>query len=277
MTGKLTEYIEKHDGLRRTRDLILSDILVMKGGGSSAVFVMVTLIFLVGGFVISPICGCLCPMLGGFIFVSTLTQNEIKSRGEKMYCLLPIDRRELVRARFVSTAAFTAAITLVFYLLMLLSLKIRVYDILVEDGDFLAMFAERSNGALTELSLLNMYFSAGFWLGIISALGMLRGYFKDSRAFGNEMFETGERKMSLRDKMLIALMVLLPLTFAVLFGAGKLNGFLTAFSLVLQLVKMLAQAANGVILSALFISGAVFKAIHIYVSTVIDYEDTELR
>ena len=173
---------------KRIVDIIRSDFITMNGGKNNTrvIAVLITLFFGGLGFMFSPLVGLYVPFLVGCFFVPMLFQNEIKFHSEKLYSLLPIERKDLVRSRFVISVVLYTVFSLIFYFLMLLSLKIKPYYYILgedaENADIIMILAQKS-GSMTELGIYNLLYFAVFSFGLMILSGSLKKYFKDSRAF----------------------------------------------------------------------------------------------
>lgn len=266
--------------MKKLFDLMKVDLITMNGEKNSTKTLAVTMIVFCGGmgFFISPIAGVFCPLLMGAFFVSMLFQNELKYHSDKLWGLLPIGRRELVNARFLLILGLYTGSSLLFYLLMLISLAFKSYYLFwgedAEKFDIIALFAERSGGALTALGVFNLIYLAGFAVGMMAAAGILRNYFKDPERF--EMLLTlGKVQKTRKINYVIALFVFAVILLLVLIVGGVLP-IGSAAAVIIQLFSQLAGAANGFLLGAVLVTIAVFSAVYKYVCTVLEYDEKEL-
>ncbi|MDE5991646.1 MAG: ABC-2 transporter permease, partial [Oscillospiraceae bacterium] len=171
--------------MKKLFDLMKIDLITMNGGKNSMKTIAVLIVVCCGftGFCISPIAGVECPFLMGVFFVPMLFRNELKYHSGKLWGLLPVSRRDIVNARFLLVLGLYTISSLLFYLLMLISLAFKPYYLFfgedAENMDIIALLAERSGGALTALGVFNLIYFAGFAIGMILATGTLRNYFED--------------------------------------------------------------------------------------------------
>lgn len=267
---------------KRILDIIRSDFITMNGGKNNTriIAVLITLFFGGLGFMFSPLVGLYVPFLVGCFFVPMLFQNEIKFHSEKLYSLLPIERKDLVRSRFVMSVVLYTAFSLIFYFLMLLSLKIKpYYFILGEDAehvDIIMLLAQKS-GSMTELGLYNLLYFAVFSVGLMILSGSLKKYFNDSRAFEGIML--GEKRRSNKKESIRILLMLGVIAIVIVLVAMIISGYLpirTAGTVILQLIMQLASAANGFLLGAVILTVAVMTFIYKYVCTILEYDEKEL-
>ncbi|MDE5859654.1 MAG: ABC-2 transporter permease [Oscillospiraceae bacterium] len=266
--------------MKKLFDLMKVDLITMNGGKNSMKMIAVLIIVLCGftGFCISPIAGVECPFLMGAFFVPMLFRNEMKYHSGKLWGLLPISRRELVNARFLLVLGLYPISSLLFYLLMLLSLAFKPYYLFfgedAEKMDIIALLAEHSGGALTAVGLFNLIYSAGFAIGMILASGILRNYFKDPERFELSLslgkVNKAHKKDYRMELLVFAVILLWVLTVSGILPIGS------AAAVIIQLFAQLAMAANGFLLGTVLVTMAVFSAIYAYICTVLEYDEKEL-
>ena len=267
----------------RTKKLIQTDLLTMSGGNNSSermMFGILIFIFLAGGFAVSPIVGVVASVMGASVAVTEMTKNEMKYNCANMYCVLPVSRKELVRSRFVFAGGTALALNIAVYLLMLLSLKVRLYDHLLTDtGEMLHMICEKTGGTMSEFAMMNLLYSGGLALSMSAAAAILKSYFKNGRQLAENMELGYTKNMSRKDRIsgtaaivgcfaVIGMIVYSAFTGKVSLGA--------AITLVLSLIIQLMQAADGLLLGAVFLTMGAFSFIYTYICTVIDYEDKDI-
>ena len=269
---------------KRITDLIKTDLLTMSGGKNKNTtlyaFIMMGFIFLLGGFIISPMAGAIVPTIIGAVIVSEITANERKSHCEKMFSVLPVGRKELVQSRFVFVTAVTVALCVAVYLLMLLSLKLKLYVIISDNTDFLGLMSEMTGGVLTELGGLNIIYSLGTAAGLACAGSTLRSYFKNGDRLGEtddplgDIYGGKKRRLSAGEKALLILCYAVIIVFFL--AISGMVQILAPVSLIIALFMKLAQAANGALLSAVFLTQGAFSLVYAYVCSVIEYEDKDI-
>ena len=93
----------KQNYRKRILDLIHTDFITMSSGKNNMKIPVIIIVLLFGtlGFLFSPLLGLYMPLGFSGFFVPMLFQNEIKYHSEKMFALLPIHRKDLVRSRFI--------------------------------------------------------------------------------------------------------------------------------------------------------------------------------
>ena len=266
--------------MNKTFELIKTDIITMNGGKNNmrTIFVLMFVFCAVMGFLFSPMYGLIGPLMTGAFFVTMMFQNELKYHSEKLFCVLPITRRDLVNARYLLSAGLYTALFLIFYLLMLLSMKLKIYYTLFGDEfadvDRIAYLAEASGGMFTELGLFNLLYFTAFAFGIINITGELRKYFKNSEAFIGTL-DLGTKKEARRKEFAAGMIVLGVMIVAVLAIADILP-LIPILLPILATLLGLAQAADGFMLGVVIVAVAAFKAVYNYVCTVVEYDEKEL-
>lgn len=263
--------------MQKIRNLIRVDCITMNGGKNNLRILAVLLVLFCGGtgLFVSPLGGLYYPLIMGFFLVPLLFQNEIKYHSEKMHGLLPIARKDLVNARFLFTIGLYVTTCLGFYLLMLLSMKLKLYYLLGgEEFDVLKILVWQFDYQFTEFGLFNLLYFSVFSIGMKAVASGLRKYFKDHEHF-NMTLSIGQVRKANKEKIVWALIIL----GCVVFWALLVSGMLPIGGigwLVVQLVVQLAQAADGFLLGSVLVTMAVFSAIYKYVCTMIEYDAKEL-
>ncbi len=113
---------------------------------------------------------------------------------------------------------------------------------------------------MTDPEVFNLVFFAAFSFGLIIISGNLRRYFKDSKRFSAKpSFE--KREKAEKKEHVYALIILGIITLCLLIFSGILP-LGTVVEVVIHLFAQLAQAANGFLLGAVFVTIAIFSAIY---------------
>lgn len=263
-------------------DLIRSDFITMNGSKNNIRMSLVLVTALCGGlgFMFSPLVGLYVPLIISSFFVPMIFQNEMKYHCERLYSLLPIERKDLVRSRYIMSAVLYIVFSMLFYLLMLLSMKLKLYYFTYGDAaeqlDIIKILAEKTGG-MTELGMFNLIYFAAFSVGLMTLASNLKKYFMDSQYF--EMLFSGEMKKS-NKKENIRLLLILGIIAAVIFLLAMIvSGYIplgAASAVIIQLFAALASAANGFPISAVLLTVAVMTVIYKYVCTVLEYDEKEL-
>lgn len=261
---------------RKILDLIRTDFITMNGGKNNmrTIFIITLLIFGVLGFIFNPVMGIYVPVIVGLLFVPMLFQNELKYHSEKMFAILPIDRKDLVRSRFIMSVILYLAVFVLFYLLMLLSLKLKLFYLFFgEDAEvmnIIGLLAQRSGGSMTELGVFNLLYFGVFSFGLMCISGNLRKYFKDSKAFNAAL--TGKMRKGDKKEVILAFALIMFMVLAV----TDILPIGSALAPVMQLLLQLAKAVNGFLLGAVLVAMSVFSTIYKYICTILEYDEKEL-
>ncbi|MBR3630017.1 MAG: ABC-2 transporter permease [Oscillospiraceae bacterium] len=262
------------------REVIRVDLLTMRGGKKNGALVAV-LIFLVfclaAGFMISPVASLYLPFILGGFFVPTLFHNEMKYHSEKMWSLLPIQRRDLVNARFLLSYGLYAAVSLVVYLLMLLSMRLELWYRVTDENmiDIISLVAKGMG--MSKMGFFNMVYFAAVTAGMIFMGSTLRTYFRDPEALRTQMNLGAKGKSRIGSKKEITAAAVILGLFIV--GALAVTGILPiipAIRPVTYVFRQLAGAADGVIFGVILLTVAVFQVMVYYIGTLIDYDKREL-
>lgn len=270
------------DEKTRLKNLIRADLITMNGSSSNLnkILVVLMLLTLVIGFLLTPVFAAALPTMTGTFFVGMLVQNEVKYHGEKLYCVLPVSRRELVRSRFLLSVGGYLAGALILYVLMLLAIRLKTYYLLDPESapeiDLLRLFAARSGGSMTEYGAFNLCFFTSFALGL-KLLGMsLHRYFRDNSAFSALGGMDGLQLRRPKKKELLHYLLIFGLLLLFVLFVTDMLPIGTAGSMFFLLLMQLAMAADGVLFCAVLVALASFSVIYKYIRTQLEYEEKEL-
>lgn len=150
------------------------DIISLTGRKNSTSILMLVMlaIAVIGGLVIFPF-GVVIGIFTVFIIANNIFTIESKNGYEKLFGMLPIDRRSIVYARYLLTGISTLVLSVPLYGLGALSLRLRLFEALSADEVKYADISLAIMPELSELSAFSFTFFAYFLLGcIISALTM---------------------------------------------------------------------------------------------------------
>lgn len=269
--------------MQKLLDIIRVDLITMRGGKKNnlvSLAVVMLVFMLVGGFCFSPAAGSvMAPLIFAEFFPLMITQNELKYHGDKLWSVLPVSRRDQVSARFLLAVGSFAAATVIFYLLMLLSMTLKIYNQMQDEGEILEILAEKSG--MSEFGLLTLATAFGFTLGILISANTLKQSLCDKESLASVLGIKSDdkkdkksrqrrRKRSLYAVLAIVIVVLAELILSGLLPIG------TALAFVMSIIGKIAEIGNGALLCAVLLTVALFHTAFCYVSTVIAYEDKEL-
>ncbi len=254
--------------------VIRSDLITMKGKGVGKIWIYAVLLIVIiaMGFFVSSFVGVYGPLFSSFIVPQLLFSNEAKYKSEKMYCIAPVERRDIVNARFLLTTAIIAVLTIATYLLMLIAIKLDIPSKYSDNVDVLDGLIKQLHLSLTKKQLFDLLYSVVSVINISMGANMLRNYFKDPALLSGKI--TTGKKLAKRD--VIGLTVTVIMALFVLAGVVGLLPFGKAFVVLFQVIAQLAEAANGklLILLMLFLTG--FETAYQYFCARVEYADKEL-
>ncbi len=202
------------------------------------------------------------------MFVPFIFQVQSQSHCENMFSLLPIERKDLVRARFLFMIGLYLGLSVILYLVMLLSLWLNIHES-VHDVDFDAFLQEWGIG-FTCFELCCLGFLAAFAGGMWVMTLQLRHYFRNAEQFADDALnQFSVKQIIIIGLFFIAGVMILPT------ATGEVAMGVTV-SVLLQFFIQLATAADGALLAVVLIVIAGFEAAYQYISTVLEYDAKDL-
>lgn len=262
--------------MNRIRDLIRMDLITMNGGKNNmkSLAIISTLLMLLGGFFVSPLFGAvITPLTVAGFFPLMIFQNEIRYHAEKLPALLPVRRRDLVTSRFLMMTGLYAAVIVICYLVMLISMLTGFYKQAMNGEDLLSMLAQKTQ--FTEYGLFHLAVCIGAAAGLKIISITLKQYFSDSSilaaAIGvKDQNGKKNKRRAVSSVIIIAVTILIMLVLSGLIPIGP------AFSLILEMLKQLAVIADGWIFGIVVLAAAGCSAFYDYVCTVLSYDEKEI-
>ena len=240
--------------------LMKVDIISLTGRKNSTPMLMLVMlaIAVVGGLVIFPF-GVVIGIFTVFIIANNIFTIESKNGYEKLFGMLPIDRRSIVYARYLLTGISTLVLSVPLYGLGALSLRLRLFETLSANEVKYADISLAIMPEISELSAFSFTFFAYFLLGcIISALTMRFAFL-----YGVEKSETRLSMTILKIAPIIAVIVLI-----------MRFGFKTRITeAVLEWLKTVQSTVPACIIMP--IAGLAFTAV-VAAITAKEYENLEL-
>ena len=213
---------------KRIADLIRADIIMMNGGKNRLKSTMIIFfIFSIAvGFFINSAAGMIyAPIIMGVLFVPMIFANEQKYHSEKMYAMIPVDRKEVVRSRFILTIGLYTIVCLIIYTLMLIAMKAALYKKILGGFDAAELYLDKINSAfgahLNLFGLNNLLFWVSFSMGLSISAGTLRKYFKNGKSISTKIEGRSLREYQKRDFVIF---------FAVLGSTGTVFPLLYRYS-----------------------------------------------
>ncbi|SEK89160.1 ABC-2 family transporter protein [Ruminococcus sp. YRD2003] len=244
---------------KRLFSLIRADIIMMNGGKNSLKLIVLIMCLTFGALTcIAPFMAILVPPLMSFFFVPMLFGNEMKYHSEKMNSVLPVCRKDVVDSRFLLTISLYTGISLLFYVIMVL-----------------AVVNQQHQGIILFLSSFNAPYAAAFAAGAVVISGKLRRYFSGGGKMSITSKTGGIRKAGMKE-YIRALVISGVLIFLFLLVFADLLPSVPALGFIVDLVRVLGSAADGIMLMAAVLTLAALTVAYRYVCSVCEYEDKEL-
>lgn len=260
--------------MKKYLDIMRLDLITMNGEKTSmrTLLIMIFLGSVAGELFLSPMFGFIGMIMVGGMTVPIVFASHLKYGSEKIFGLLPISRRDLVKARFIMFVTLYLAMALVMYIFMEISLAVKIYAELTADME--KMLASMGVG-IAYNSLCRLLFFIFFMFGMACTASGLKGYFSDPEAYEALMGAgTKARKMKPKD-IIITLLVIAALIVFFLFASGIIP-LSAGFAVILQLFIQLFTAADGVLFSIVMLALSGFSVMYSYVCTVIEYEGKDI-
>lgn len=246
-------------------DLMRVDIIALRGkkGGTFRTMVILLIICALSGILFMPIFWAVYVFAAAALIVPMIINQEIKSEYEKTFCILPVDRKSVVFARFLLTMSLFSGISIVLYAFMKISLVAglsrQTIDELFEIMGISASISE----------FHNVIFSVAFMIGIMVMAGKLRNYFKNGAV---------SRKNSLLRNVLKGILIYIVFMIAatLIIYASSVPFIQTAFSLIFTILSALSQPADGALLCLTLMIAGYGMAVYQAVCAVLEYDEREL-
>lgn len=203
-----------------------------------------------------------------FLIVPMIIGQENKSESEKLLCVIPMDRKNIVLARFTLAVSVLTAVSLILYLLLRLSPAL---DIMNESATWLVveMFLEHSGMNLSVSGFVNVLFFTCYMIGLMILSKKMRSYFK----YGAVSKRNSLIRKVLKGILIYLLCMAIGTVVIYLFTIPIIQ---TVFNIFFSLFLMLSIPVNGLLLClTLFVTGCgtvVYQA----VCSMIEYEEREL-
>ena len=199
--------------MKRILNLIRLDLITMNGkkGGMLIVLLLMIVFFGVLGFLATPLVALYCPIFLGCMFVQTFYRNELKYNSGKLFGILPVARRELVKARFLLTVGLYVIMTGLFHILMLLSAHMKLYQTVMGEFDILEMLAKLAGNTISPTGLLNLLYFAAAAMGLTVIGFNLRMFLSDEENYrkNSKMLFRNDKKSRKRSVAAIIFLILM--------------------------------------------------------------------
>lgn len=246
-------------------DLMRVDIIALRGkkGGTFRTMVILLVMCALSGILFMPIFWAVYVFAAAALIVPMIINQEIKSEYEKTFCILPVDRKSVVFARFLLTMSLFSGISIVLYAFMKISLAAGLSQQTIDElFEIMGISASISE-------FHNVIFSVAFMIGIMVMAGKLRNYFKNGAV---------SRKNSLLRNVLKGILIYIVFMIAatVIIYASSVPFIQTAFSLIFTILSALSQPADGALLCLTLMIAGYGMAVYQAVCAVLEYDEREL-
>lgn len=246
-------------------DLMRVDIIALRGkkGGTFRTMVILLVMCALSGILFMPIFWAVYVFAAAALIVPMIINQEIKSEYEKTFCILPVDRKSVVFARFLLTMSLFSGISIVLYAFMKISLAAGLSQQTIDElFEIMGISASISE-------FHNVIFSVAFMIGIMVMAGKLRNYFKNGAV---------SRKNSLLRNVLKGILIYIVFMIAatLIIYASSVPFIQTAFSLIFTILSALSQPADGALLCLTLMIAGYGMAVYQAVCAVLEYDEREL-
>lgn len=246
-------------------DLMRVDLIALRGkkGGTFRTMVILLVMCALSGILFMPIFWAVYVFAAAALIVPMIINQEIRSEYEKTFCILPVDRKSVVFARFLLTMSLFSGISIVLYAFMKISLAAGLSQQTIDElFEIMGISASISE-------FHNVIFSVAFMVGIMVMAGKLRNYFKNGAV---------SRKNSLLRNVLKGILIYIVFMIAatLIIYASSVPFIQTAFSLIFTILSALSQPADGALLCLTLMIAGYGMAVYQSVCAVLEYDEREL-
>lgn len=246
-------------------DLMRVDLIALRGkkGGTFRTMVILLVMCALSGILFMPIFWAVYVFAAAALIVPMIINQEIRSEYEKTFCILPVDRKSVVFARFLLTMSLFSGISIVLYAFMKISLAAGLSQQTIDElFEIMGISASISE-------FYNVIFSVAFMIGIMVMAGKLRNYFKNGAV---------SRKNSLLRNVLKGILIYIVFMIAatLIIYASSVPFIQTAFSLIFTILSALSQPADGALLCLTLMIAGYGMAVYQAVCAVLEYDEREL-
>ena len=241
------------------------DLIALRGkkGGTFRTMVILLVMCALSGILFMPIFWAVYVFAAAALIVPMIINQEIRSEYEKTFCILPVDRKSVVFARFLLTMSLFSGISIVLYAFMKISLAAGLSQQTIDElFEIMGISASISE-------FHNVIFSVAFMIGIMVMAGKLRNYFKNGAV---------SRKNSLLRNVLKGILIYIVFMIAatLIIYASSVPFIQTAFSLIFTILSALSQPADGALLCLTLMIAGYGMAVYQAVCAVLEYDEREL-
>lgn len=256
------------------KNLIRLDLIALSGKQKRLFGAVLVLLMLgiAGAVLIDPYFILLCVNVVAGMLPQTLFRTEEKAHSARVFSLLPVERKQVVSARFLLMLSVTAAISLLSAVVMQLSYHIHIFLMRNFYDDIFSILMPDVTEALTLSGTYKAVFALIFMIFMGHTAKWLRKYFRSD--------DTAAAEGSLRR---IGKKILLPVVIYLLFELLLLLIGLPAYRMLIRILGglgsimlTLAKLGNGTVVFLICIAAGFGLAAFHYTAAVLEYDDKEL-
>lgn len=261
----------------KIKTIINADLITMRGSKKSNLLLAAVTgcICIFGAFLVSPLVGSYLPLVTGLLIVPLLFQNEQRYHCDKLYCLLPVTRKDVVNARYLFTAALNLVTCLSNFAVTLVSYKFKVYlKVIGDDNDILDKLTAALSSSLSKTGVIVVTCFAMNALSFIMCSSILRNYFKNPESIGVNVSLSKSKKLKKSDYVGLGFTIVIMIIFLSIM-TGQIS-IAPAIAVVAMVIGQLASVGDGFMLCFLLLFISAAETLFQYFCTLIEYTDKEM-
>lgn len=256
------------------KKLIRLDLIALSGKQKRLFRVILVLMItgIAGAVLIDPYVMLLCVDIAAGMLPQMLFRTEEKSHSSRVFSLLPVERNQVVSARYVLMLSVTLVISLVSAVVMQISYHIHIFLMKNFYDDIISIFMPDVTEALTMQGIYKAVFALVFMIFMGQMAKRLRKYFRsdDTAAAEGSLRKIGK-------KLLIPILIFLLFQLVVLvIGKPAYKMLIRILSGLGSIILTLAKLGNGTVIFLICIAAGFGLAAFHYTAAVLEYDDKEL-
>ena len=256
------------------RNLVRLDLIALNSKQKRLIPVMLVLLAVgtVGAFFLEPALMLICMLIVSGMLPGMLFRTEESSHSAKVFSVLPVERKDIVSARFLLLTVLLVCISLLSGFVMQISYHIHIFAMKDFYDDIFSILMPDITDALK----LNGFYKSLFALTFMFCMGHqakgLRKYFREG--------DTAAAESSLRrigKKILLPVMIYLLFELAILLiGIPAYKAFMSVLGGLGSIITAMMKLGNGLVLSLICIAAGFGFAAYHYTAATLEYDDREL-
>ncbi|MBR5363137.1 MAG: ABC-2 transporter permease [Oscillospiraceae bacterium] len=256
------------------KHLVRLDLIALNSKQKRLIPVMLILLAVgaVGAVFVEPALMLICMLIVSGMLPGMLFRTEESSHSAKVFSVLPVERKDVVSARFLLLTASLLCISLLSGIMMQISYHIHIFVMKDFYDDIFSILMPDITDALK----LNGFYKALFALVFMFCMGHqakgLRKYFREG--------DTAAAESSLRrigKKVLLPVIIILLFELVVvLIGMPAFKVFMSVLSGLCGMITTMLKLRNGLVMLLIFIAAGFGFAAYHYTAATLEYDDKEL-